>query len=297
MNVPAKKLSSGYLLISNTIIFFSTFEVVSRTITGIYSPLQINFFRFFTGGLILFVTLYLRKGIHISKKDLILSSLLGVLNIGISMNLLQYSLSVQGAEASLSAVLFSTNPVFVILFASIFGGEKITFKIFAALLVCVAGILVIFYEKLTMSPFSILPAVLALFSSASFGLYTVLGRSLSAKIGSHTMNAYSFLTGSLITAVPVFFLQPRHLVYDTTGIVQLLYLGIAVTGIAYLTYFKGLSIVGAGKGSLVFFLKPVIASILAFFILQETLTVSFIAGTLLIMTGVFISILKRPSSS
>ncbi len=280
----------GYVLVFNTILFFSTFEVVSRTITHVYSSWQINVFRFFIGGIVLLLTLLFSSSYKISIKNMMTAALLGVLNIGISMNLLQLSLSLDGASAALSAVLFSTNPVFVVFFAGISGKEKIQKKTIFSLLICVAGILIIFYERLISSHITIVPALLALLSSLVFGLYTVLAGSTTKKIGSRKMNAYSFLFGSLFAGIPMIFIDKNFLPIDISGIVQILYLGIAVSGIAYLTYFKGLSIIGAGKGSMVFFLKPVIASFLAFIFLHESISQQFIIGTLCIMAGIFISL-------
>ena len=67
-----------------------------------------------------------------------------------------------------------------------------------------------------------------------------------------------------------------------------MYLSFLTTGVGYLTYFIGLSIVGASKGSMVFFLKPVLASIFAVIILKENVGFYFVLGTFLVVLGVTI---------
>jgi drug/metabolite transporter (DMT)-like permease len=103
------------------------------------------------------------------------------------------------------------------------------------------------------------------------------------------MNAYGFLLGSL-TLLPFLFLfgVPVFAIH-TAAVPFVLYLGVFVSGLSYLTYFKGLGIIGAGKGSLVFFVKPGLAAILAWMLLGEKLTPIFIAGTVLIVGGIALS--------
>ncbi|MFW5807789.1 MAG: DMT family transporter, partial [Spirochaetota bacterium] len=269
---------SGYLLIVNTILLFSSFEVVSRTISHLYSPLYLNALRFGIGGCVLFAVLMIRGDARLPARDLVWTALLGILNVGISMNLLQASLSLHGSSAALSAVLFSTNPVFVVLFASLSGTERIDLRIVMPLILCVAGVFLIFSDQLLLREAPLLPAVLALGSSAVFGLYTVLAGRISKRIGSLRMNAYTFLFGSILCAVGLVLFRPEVIVPLQDGSLQILYIGVAVTGVAYLTYFKGLVVVGTGRGSMIFFAKPVIATVLAALFLSETITLSFVIG-------------------
>ncbi len=287
---------SGYLLIVNTILLFSSFEVVSRTISHLYSPLYLNALRFGIGGCVLFAVLMIRGDARLPARDLVWTALLGILNVGISMNLLQASLSLHGSSAALSAVLFSTNPVFVVLFASLSGTERIDLRIVMPLILCVAGVFLIFSDQLLLREAPLLPAVLALGSSAVFGLYTVLAGRISKRIGSLRMNAYTFLFGSILCAVGLVLFRPEVIVPLQDGSLQILYIGVAVTGVAYLTYFKGLVVVGTGRGSMIFFAKPVIATVLAALFLSETITLSFVIGTAFTMTGVLFSISQKQAA-
>ncbi|GAE89080.1 permease [Acetivibrio straminisolvens JCM 21531] len=63
-----KKYNFGYLFLMITVIFFSTYEVVSKTIIGRVNPFQINFLRFFIGGSLLFLFLLIKHDLKIDKK-------------------------------------------------------------------------------------------------------------------------------------------------------------------------------------------------------------------------------------
>lgn len=69
----------------------------------------------------------------------------------------------------------------------------------------------------------------------------------------------------------------------------LLYMGIALSGLAYITYVEALKILGAGKGSVTFFCKPAIASALAVIFLGEKLTLNGILGSAIIIVGMAVN--------
>lgn len=278
----------GFACLVNTIFLFSTYEVVSKTLVGKIDPFQINFIRFFVGGLLLLCIILLKKDYLISAKDLLGVSFLGVVNVVISMSFLQLSLYVPNAKASVVAVIFSSNPIFVILFSALINKEEIDFYKLIGVLLGVVGIVIIFFEKLTSGFFDYKSPILALVSSIFYGLYTVIGRNISLKIGSLKMNSYSFIIGSLLLLPFLMFLRIPVFVFDYSGIYQVIFLSLFVTGLAYLTYFEGLSIIGASKGSLVFFIKPVLASAIAIVFLAEKATLNLLCGTLMILIGITI---------
>lgn len=281
-----KKNGFGYLFLISTVIFFSTYEVVSKIIIDRINPFQINFLRFFLAGLFLFICSLIKGDYKVEKKYFKMLTILGVINVVFSMNLLQLSLSMTNAKAALVAVIFSSNPIFVTLFSSIIDKEKIHTYKKVGLILGLVGILVMSINELSIDNINILSPMLALFSAILYGVYTIIGRKVSSQIGSLKMNAYSFLIGSLLLLPILLLFRMPVFDIDSSIIGHVIYLSIIITGGGYLTYFIGLSIVGASKGSMVFFLKPVLASILAVVILKEHVGIYFIFGTALVVLGV-----------
>jgi drug/metabolite transporter (DMT)-like permease len=279
---------SGCLYLLTTIFFFSTYEVVGKSIAGRIDAFQVNFIRFLVGGLILLGVAAVKKELAVSRRDFALCVLAGVINVVISMSLINMSLALDGSSAAVSAVLFSCNPIFVSIFASAFDGERIGRKKIAALALGILGTILISFNKMDMNVRSLASPALAVLSAIFFGFYTVLGKKISVRTGSLRMNAWAFTTGSLILLV-FLVLTKRPIVQFNPSITgRVVYLSIFVTGLAYLSYFKGLAIAGAGKGSLVFFLKPVLATALAFFFLGERINPLVCAGIALVLAGIWI---------
>lgn len=285
-----KKNNLGYLLLLNTIILFSTYEVVSKTITERVNPFQINFIRFLLGGIMLFIFILIKRDIKISMKELMNTALLGIINVVFSMNLIQLSLSMPDSKASIVAVIFSSNPIFVAFFAALIEKERLQLYKIAGFVLGMTGIVIISTNSLNLETLNIKSPFLALLSAVLYGLYTVLGRRVSSRIGSLKMNSYSFLIGSLILLPLLLIFRMPVISFDTTAAIQVIYLSFFVTGLAYLTYFKGLTLVGASSGSLVFFLKPVLAGVFAIIFLREHFTSNLFIGTLFILFGIIIII-------
>ncbi|HEY9061596.1 MAG TPA: DMT family transporter [Pseudobacteroides sp.] len=282
-------IKNGYLCIINTVLLFSTYEVVSKTLVGKIDPFQVNFIRFLLGGLILILFLLYKRDLKIEKKELLVIALVGFINVVVSMNLLQLSLYMKGAQASLCAVIFSSNPIFVSIFAYFLDKERFNPVKVAGLIFGILGIVIVFYDKLNIDSIDIRSPIFALLSAVFYGLYTVLGRKQAVKIGSLKMNSYSFIAGSLLL-LPVMLVIKGTSVFEFqySAALQVMYLAVFVTGIAYLTYFKGLSVLGAGKGSMVFFIKPVLASVIAVVFLKEKPSIYLAAGTLLILASIIL---------
>lgn len=134
--------------------------------------------------------------------------------------------------------------------------EKIKLYKIVGLMFGVLGVIMISLNGMKQGFMNLKSPLLALLSAVLYGLYTVLGGKVSSKIGSLKMNSYSFLLGSLALLPFLVLYKVPVLKFDYSATFQIIYLSVFVTGIAYLTYFKGLALTGASKGSLVFSLNP-----------------------------------------
>lgn len=168
-------MKRGYLYIAVTTLLFSSMEVALKLISGQFNPIQLNFSRFLVGGLVLipFAVRELKKrGRKLDGKALGSFALLGLMGIAVSMSL--YQLSVTRIQASVVGVLFSSNPVFVTLFAFLLLHETISKNQIAGLVLDVAGIVLI------IQPWHLrldaLGVVYVLLATLLFALYGVCGK-------------------------------------------------------------------------------------------------------------------------
>ncbi len=302
-------MKKGYIYILFSTIFFSTAEIALKMATGVFNPIQLTFLRFFIGSIVLLPIAL--KGIksrnyRLKSADFAFFALTGFLCVVVSMIL--YQMAIVYAKASVVAVLFCCNPVFVILFAFLMLHEKIYRYTIASLVVTIVGILFI------MNPFHIngKPAgiILSILSAVTFALYNIVGRTRSSNFGGTALTCFSFLFGSaellvlmLLTrldGVAAFFQKSGMDNFVRIPIVRgislgtlpsLIYAGIFVTGLGFAFYFLAMEETSAATASLVFFIKPALAPALAFLILHETITLNMGAGIVLMLVGSAISLI------
>ncbi|AKI97748.1 DMT family transporter [Kosmotoga pacifica] len=269
----------AYLFLAITLLFFSSMEVVSKPLMGSIDPFFLTFLRFFLGGL--FLLLFVRK--RLAFREILLLAALGSLNSIVSMTLLQ--LSVKYGNASTAATLVSTNPLFVSLFAFI-ARERLTRRKFFGILLGLIGIIIFAYGRIAGD--TILGILFGVSASITFALYSVIMKRFLVKHGALVSTAYSIFFSSLIYALLLIatnrFVFPE---FSLTGWLSVLYLGIGVTSVAYLTFFKGMEILGAATASRIFYLKPIVSTIFAVVFLSEGFGLMKLIG----MTIVLISLL------
>lgn len=273
-----------YLYLVVTLLFFSSLEVVTKPISGKVDPFFLTFFRFIVGGTFLVLLSALSKR-RIERTDLPKLALVGCLNGVISMTLLQ--LSVKYSNASTAATLVAMNPLFVSVFAQLLGKDKISKRKWLAMGLGALGVIVLSSANVSGdSTFGIICGILA---AISFALYTVLMKDFSGKYGALLATAVStFSAGAVYGVLLAIFrgLSLPHLTWPETFI--LLYVGVGVTGVAYVTFFKAIQRFGPVKTSVIFYLKPVAASLLALLLLSETMNVQKIAGTAIVVVSLFL---------
>jgi len=253
------------------------------------SPYAITAWRFLIGGLVILPFAFRNRHEHkLGLKGIAHLVALGVLNVCLAMLILQ--LSIHYGKASISAVIISINPLFVALFANLILKERMSWGQILVLVLGVTGIGVLVLGEVEMDHARYLNLPLgiglAIVAALSFGIYTVLTRAAVARFGNLVSNATSFIGGAVALFVFNALTGEELGVYPSwSNLLLLAYLGIILTGIAYLLYFEGMKRIGAARASMYFFLKPLISTFLAWALLRETLGAAQIAAVFLIVTA------------
>ena len=166
---------------------------------------------------------------------------------------------------ALIAIIFSSNSIFTIFFSLFILKDKLSINKVIALILGVAGVLLCADFK---SGTNLVSVAYAVFASLSFSLYTVLSKKFTKKFSGIIQTSFGFLSGSivlLIFLVVMRVIYPDNTTYNimpreiTKGVViNLIYLGIFVTGLGYLFYFKAMEHGGAIMASFAFFIKPIL---------------------------------------
>lgn len=278
---------------------FSSFEVISKPTVFAISPAQLTFYRFLVGGCVLLPFAYRelkKRNVQITSKGILFFCGLGFCLVCISLNLAQYG--IQFANASMSAVIFSSNPLFTALLAVPILRERLNLSKLAGLAVGIVGLIVtclhLFSDGTQIDSRFILGIVLIFTGMFAFALYTVCSKAMAKQYGGIAVITFSSIFGALLM-IPILFLLHDNggnpFAFQFSAIVpQFLYLSLIGTALAYYCYFDAIAHLNTSLGSMSFFIKPGLASLLCAVILHEPITPNIIVGILLIMCGLFLSI-------
>jgi drug/metabolite transporter (DMT)-like permease len=136
------KMKKGYLYILLSTILFSSMETALKFVSGQFNPVQLTFMRFFIGAIVLSPLAFRKmrnQHMKLGKRDILFFMLTGFICVVVSMVL--YQLAILNTPASIVAILFSCNPVFVIPLAYFMLGEKIYKHTLVSMLVSIFGMI------------------------------------------------------------------------------------------------------------------------------------------------------------
>lgn len=271
-----RKKMFAYFYLTFTLLSFSSIEVVSKPLMGKVDPFFMTAFRFLIGGLTLMF--FVKEDILL--KDFVPITLIGALNSMVSMTALQ--LSIKYSNASTAATLVASNPIFVSLFAWLILRERYPIRKYVGIFLGFIGLVVFSFGKIRGD--SWLGIFYGIIAAVTFGLYTVLMRKYTKKYGALKVTAYSSLSSAVIYVLLIFLSQKMEIpTLDISQWMILVYLGFIVTGVAYLTFFKAIEYLGTAQSSRIFFLKPIVATILALIFLNEGLSLVKVIGMIIVL--------------
>lgn len=275
-----------------TALLFATMEVTLKIAGGDLDAFQLTFIRFAIGGIILlpFALKDLKKrSVKLTGSDWVYMLFLGIICIPVSMLLFQ--IAILNANANLVAVIICSNPIFVMIYSHFLLKDRFTQLKLLVLSVSVLGLL------FAANPFNMAEGntafgiICAFLAAASFALYTTVGKLRIEKIGDMSMTCLTFILGCAAMLIPMILMgKPIIAGIDSGNILIVLYIGIAVTGIGYFSYFTAIHSCGPANASIVFFLKPMFAPLFALMMLGESITWNIVVGIALLLTGSFINI-------
>lgn len=275
-------------------VFWGGTFISGRMLAGHVSPFIAAFLRFALAAVILLFLLYRRNGrLPAVPKRLFLPvfclSLTGVF----SYNVL-FFWGLQSIPASRASVIIAINPVFIAVFAGLIFRERLG-------LIKSLGV-----------PISVIGAVIAISKGSVLGLlsggfgrgdlmifgcviswvaFSLIGKAVVVHIQPLTAISYASTMGALLLLVPaimdgIFGSLGNYTLLDWSNI---LFLGIFGTALGFVWYYQGIKHIGATQAGLFINLVPISAIIMAFLLLGEPITVSLLIGTVLVLSGVYLT--------
>ena len=251
--------------------------------------MQISFLRQLFAVLVFALVILVRdrSKFRIPLKDLALLMLVGFIN-GVLFNFL-YFYTIINSRASIAVVLLYTSPVFVIILARIFFGEKITRNKFIALVLTVAGCLFVtgvIGEGYMPPPVAILTGVL---TGLAYALNNILTSAAVKKNDPLTVTFYTLLF-SFIFLIPFSgWGSLTSLCRANPMILVVAFLMCLVTAVFAQYFFSmGLKLIESGKAAIYGATEPIVGSLVGILIFHEESNLMKIAGIIMVIAAILL---------
>ncbi len=197
-----------------------------------------------------------------------------------------FSLTTELTSAGFAAILNSLTPIFSALVAWLWLKEYLTPAMVSGILLGFLGVLVMVFDRETISSgLVLLPVLAGLAGSLFYGLTGNYSRRFAASIPVSVIAAGS-QTFSMLTLAPVAFVQWPAAPVPGSAWAYVLVLGVLCTAVAHLMYFNLLGKVGVARTVIVTYLIPVFAMLWGFLILGEGVTLKMLAGAACVLSGI-----------
>jgi drug/metabolite transporter (DMT)-like permease len=291
-----KHMYRGYFALAAAASIWGGMYVVSKYALDFIPPFTLLWLRYVSGFCVLYPLAARQQKERLTWTDHRAFLLIGSIGYVVSVGL-QF-IGTRLSSAHNGAIITSASPAFILLFAWLMLGERLTArKLISVLLATVGVVIVVGWDTSAGGGGNVFFGNLALIGAAvTWALLSVLARKYSANLSPLVITAGAVFWAAIMTT-PIMFVEWRFL--PVSGLdnpllwVAVLYLGVVATAGAFYFWNKGLSLVEAGTGSVFFFLQPVVGALLGWLMLGEHLTTSFFIGGGVILMAVLIASLPK----
>lgn len=293
----APRAMAGFALVGAAACLWGTAGIASKALYGLggIEPLTVAFLRLAIAAPLLMALSLLvvgRATLAFGGRE---APLIGLLGLAIALFQLCYFSAVAKAGVAVATlVAICVAPLFVVLLARAFLGERLTRALAMALALGLTGtaLLVGPPSEAAGARGAVLPGVLfALGAALSYAVFTLCSRALAPNHHPFSLIAVGFGTGALmlLPAAAGGLAAPL----PVSGWALVAYIGLIPTALAYVFYFRGMRQVPATSASLVTLLEPMTATLLAWAVFDERLGPPALAGAALLVGA--LALLARAS--
>ena len=288
-----------YVKLLFTTLFWGGTFIAGRIVSQNVGPFSIAFQRFAIASIFLILlTLKIEGKLPALKKFQIFPViLLGMTGI-FTYNVMFFK-GLKIIEASRASLIIATCPVFITIFSAVFLKEEINLIKGLGIIISVSGAIIViskgnieqmFRTGLGLGELYIFCCVL------SWVAYSLIGKGVMRNLSPLASVSYSAIVGAVALFIPACFegvLQnfSHQALLDWSCIG---YLGIFGTVIGFVWYYQGVQLLGPTKAGLFINFVPIFAILCAFIILHEPITISLVVGTVLVISGVYLT--NKPSN-
>jgi len=274
------------------LVWGTTFLGIRIAVASIPGWYVSGFRQLLASGIVFFVLLFTRSFRWIGWKNMAYQSLLSLLMLVVANGLV--TVAEENISSSLAALLNATIPILVFLGSVTLGIERFRFRAAIGILMCVAGILFVFWDGLKdLGNPAYRHSILLIFIAV---LGWTSGTLITKKKGQQTHSIslnlfYQFLFSGVVQLFIAYFYygSPSIEQWSLASVSAMIYLAIFGSIVAFYAFHYALARITPIQISVLSYINTIIAIFLGWLILHEAISSMFILATALIIGGVFLT--------
>lgn len=299
---PKKTEGLAYLLLILTTLFWGGNFVVARAVHAEIPPLALAWWRWLLAMSIIlpFTANQLWQARQVIAQHWLKLTVMALFGVA-GFNTLVY-LGLQTLPASNGILLLSACPLFILLFSWWFFGDSINTRQVLGLLVSLVGICVLVSKGTPSQMLNLLSSgkgnLWVLAAVFSWAIYSVMLRTRPPELSGLAFFSLTVILGWLqLTPFYLYelFIQERSLVFNSTSLLSIGYVGLFASIGAFLFWNKGVEILTASRAGYFIHLIPVWGLILASIFLAERLEGFHWLGMAFIFSGIWLATFVKRS--
>lgn len=270
------------------VILWSSAFITTKPIIDYSDPFSALAFRFFfvAIGFYLF-SLYSKKSIIISQKNLFESVLSGVLFHGLYLGGVFYSISI-GMPTAIAALIVTLQPVLTNILSGPILGEKVSFNQWLGILLGFVGSAMVLGWDVGLN-IPILGLVATIVALISITTSTIWQKKLSNNLPLSVSNFYQAIGGCIFHILIISFFAEPYIDFTKTFFIAMSHQIFLVSFGAFTILMFLIKKNSASKTVSIFFLIPATSAFMAWIFLNEKLTTLDLVGFVIASIGVYIA--------
>jgi len=266
-------------------------HIVAKVIVVDIEPVTLTMMRSLLAAIVLVAVVIVRRQRRtFAKSDY--KPLLLLSFLAIPVNQFLFLSAIKLTTPANASLLYAATPAAVFLLSWLTGKETITGKKGSGIAIAFVGILIVVFERGLdfRSEYTIGNALLCI-AVIAWALYTIHGQPLIQKYGAFEASAVTMILGTFMF-VPIGIVGVVEYDYSTLTISHwggLLYLSLGTSILAYFLWYYALGKIEASKVAIFTNLQPILTTVLAVFLLGQTITPAFLIGGSLALLGVVLT--------
>ncbi|MCR4436758.1 MAG: DMT family transporter [Clostridiales bacterium] len=285
-----KKTLFGHVITLFTVFIWGITFISTKVLLKNLHPIEILFFRFLMAyiALLLIHPRFKKPG---SWKEELLFLAAGL--CGVTVYFLMENISLEYTLASNTSLLVSLAPVFTAILAHLFvKGERLNPGLVLGSLMAFGGVFLVIFNGNYVLKLNPLGDLLAVAAALIWAIYTILLNKLGSGYNNLYLTRKIFFYG-LLTMLPALFIFKVDFKMEKLllpGVLpNLLFLGLVASSLCYILWNMAVNSIGVVKASSYIYVVPLVTILTAVIVLGERITALAAAGSVLILSGVYIS--------